>query len=62
MVNDLKQRDVKDILIAVVDGLKCFFNAINPVFPKTTVRTCIVRLIHDSLGNLPRKCCPPTSL
>ncbi|BAX62829.1 transposase mutator family protein [Burkholderia stabilis] len=49
VVNDLKLRGVQDILIAVVDGLKGFPEAINSVFPETTVQTCIVHLIRNSL-------------
>ncbi|PRF59172.1 IS256 family transposase, partial [Burkholderia multivorans] len=48
VVNDLKLRGVQDILIAVVDGLKGFPEAINTVFPETTVQTCIVHLIRNS--------------
>jgi transposase-like protein len=47
--NDLKTRGVNDILIAVVDGLKGLADAINTVFPKATVQTCIVHLIRNSL-------------
>jgi transposase-like protein len=50
VMNDLKVRGVGDILIAVVDGLKGFPEAINSVFPKTTVQTCIVHLIRNSLA------------
>ena len=49
VMNDLKNRGVEDILIAVVDGLKGFPNAINAVFPKTTVQSCIVHLMRNSL-------------
>ena len=49
VVNDLKSRGVEDILIAVVDGLKGFPEAIGAVFPATTVQTCIVHLIRNSL-------------
>jgi putative transposase len=49
VVNDLKARGVEDILIAVVDGLKGFPEAIGAVFPETTVQTCIVHLIRNSL-------------
>jgi transposase-like protein len=42
-MNDLKNRGVDDILIAVVDGLKGFPEAINAVFPKAIVQTCIVQ-------------------
>lgn len=50
VVNDLRNRGVEDILIAVVDGLKGFPEAINATFPQTTVQTCIVHLIRHSLG------------
>jgi putative transposase len=46
---DLKNRGCHDILIAVVDGLKGLPEAINTAFPKTTVQTCIVHLIRNSL-------------
>ena len=48
--NELKNRGVHDILIAVVDGLKDLPEAINAVFPETTVQTCIVHLVRPSLG------------
>lgn len=47
--NDLKTRGCQDILIAVVDGLKGLADAINTVYPKATVQTCIVHLIRNSL-------------
>ena len=47
--NDLKTRGVNDILIAVVDGLKGLAEAIEAAFPQTTVQTCIVHLIRNSL-------------
>lgn len=50
VMNDLRSRGVADILIAVVDGLKGFPEAINSVFPKTMVQTCIVHLIRNSLS------------
>src|SRR5580692_11252822 len=50
VVNELKARGVNDILIAVVDGLKGFPEAINSVFPQTMVQTCIVHLIRNSLA------------
>jgi putative transposase len=50
VVNDLRNRGVEDILIAVVDGLKGFGEAINATFPATTVQTCIVHLIRNSLN------------
>jgi transposase-like protein len=48
--NDLNTRGVNDILIAVVDGLKGLSEAIEAVFPQTTVQTCIVHLIRSSLA------------
>jgi putative transposase len=50
VMNELKNRGVADILIAVVDGLKGFPDAINAVFPETVVQTCIVHLIRNSMG------------
>jgi len=47
--NDLKTRGCGDILIAVVDGLKGLADAIEVAFPATTVQTCIVHLIRNSL-------------
>ena len=49
VMNELKNRGVDDILIAVVDGLKGFPDAINAVFPETIVQTCIVHLLRNSL-------------
>jgi putative transposase len=50
VMNELKARGVGDILIAVVDGLIGFPDAIGAVFPQTTVQTCIVHLIRNSLA------------
>ena len=47
--NDLKTRGVNDILIAVTDGLKGMPEALGAVFPVTTLQTCIVHLIRNSL-------------
>jgi transposase-like protein len=47
--NDLKTRGVNDILIAVTDGLKGMPEALGTVFPATTLQTCIVHLIRNSL-------------
>ncbi len=49
VMNELKNRGVSDILIAVVDGLKGFPEAITAVFPETVVQTCIVHLIRYSM-------------
>jgi putative transposase len=50
VMNELKNRGVEDILIAVVDGLKGFPEAILAVFPEATVQTCIVHLLRQSLA------------
>jgi putative transposase len=47
--NELRSRGVADILIAVVDGLKGLCDAIETAFPSTTVQTCIVHLIRNSM-------------
>ncbi len=47
--NDLKTRGVNDILIAVTDGLTGVPAALEAVFPRTTLQTCIVHLIRNSL-------------
>ncbi|AKJ29345.1 IS256 family transposase [Caldimonas brevitalea] len=47
--NDLKTRGVGDILIAVTDGLKGIPEALGAVFPATTLQTCIVHLMRNSL-------------
>lgn len=49
VLTDLQNRGVKDILIAAVDGLKGFPDAINAVFPKTEVQLCIVHMVRNSL-------------
>jgi putative transposase len=55
VLTDLKTRGVQDILIACVDGLKGFPEAIEAIFPKTTVQTCVVHLIRTSLKYVPRR-------
>ena len=49
VLTDLNNRGVKDILIASVDGLKGFPEAINSIFPKTEVQLCIVHQIRNSI-------------
>ncbi len=49
VLTDLKNRGVQDILIACVDGLKGFPDAIEAVFPQTLVQLCIVHLVRNSL-------------
>jgi putative transposase len=55
VLTDLKTRGVRDILICCVDGLKGFPEAIEAVYPATTVQTCIVHLIRQSLRYVPRR-------
>jgi putative transposase len=50
VMNELRTRGVEDVLIAVVDGLKGFPDAITAVFPDATVQTCIVHLLRQSLA------------
>jgi putative transposase len=49
VMNELKNRGVDDIMLAVVDGLKGFPDAITAVFPDTVVQTCIVHLLRNSM-------------
>ena len=50
VVTDLKNRGVKDIFIACVDGLKGFPEAIETIFPETQVQLCIVHMVRHSLN------------
>lgn len=49
VITELKNRGVKDILIACLDGLKGLPEAINSVFPNTEIQLCIVHMIRNSL-------------
>jgi len=49
VMNELKNRGVEDILIACVDGLKGFPDAINAVFPDAQIQVCVVHMIRNSL-------------
>ena len=49
VMNELRNRGVEDVLLAVVDGLKGFPDAIRAVFPEALVQTCIVHLLRHSL-------------
>ena len=55
VLNELKNRGVQDVLIAAVDGLTGFPEAINSVFPKTEVQLCIVHMVRNSLKFVPYK-------
>lgn len=49
VMTDLKNRDMQDVLIACVDGLKGFPDAINAEFPHTQIQLCIVHQVRNSL-------------
>ena len=55
VMTELKNRGVQDILIAAVDGLKGFPEAITSVFPQAQVQTCIVHLVRHCLRFVPWK-------
>jgi putative transposase len=55
VLNELRNRGVEDILLAVVDGLKGFPEAIQAAFPETTVQTCIVHTIRTQ-SRFRRRC------
>jgi len=57
VMTELKNRGVQDIFIACVDGLKGFPEAIEAVYPKTTVQLCIVHLVKNSLNFVGWKRC-----
>jgi putative transposase len=50
VITELKNRGVADVFIACVDGLKGFPEAIEAVFPQTTVQLCIVHMVRHSLN------------
>ena len=55
VITDLKNRGVTDILIACVDGLTGFEQAIHSIFPHTTVQRCVVHAIRNSMAYIPHK-------
>jgi putative transposase len=55
VLTDLSNRGVKDILIASIDGLKGFSEAITTIFPKTEVQLCVVHQIRNSLRYIASK-------
>lgn len=55
VLTELQNRGVQDILIACVDGLKGFPDAINTVFPETRIQLCIVHMVRNSLKFVPWK-------
>lgn len=55
VLTELQNRGVKDILIACVDGLKGFPDAINSVYPGTQIQLCIVHMVRNSVKYVPWK-------
>ena len=55
VLTELQNRGVKDILIACVDGLKGFPDAINTVYPDTQIQLCIVHMVRNALKFVPWK-------
>ena len=55
VLTELQNRGVKDILIACVDGLKGFPDAINAVYPDTRIQLCIVHMVRNSVKFVPWK-------
>jgi putative transposase len=55
VLTELQNRGVKDILIACVDGLKGFPDAINSVYPDTQIQLCIVHMVRNSMKYVPWK-------
>jgi Transposase and inactivated derivatives len=55
VLSELKNRGLQDILIAVVDGLSGFPEAIATIFPKTEIQLCIVHMVRNSLKFVPYK-------
>ncbi len=55
VLTELQNRGLKDILIACVDGLKGFPDAINTAFPGTRIQLCIVHMIRNSMRYVPWK-------
>jgi len=55
VLNDLKARGIEDILIACIDGLKGFPEAIQAAFPRTEVQLCVVHQIRNSIKHVASK-------
>ena len=55
VLTDLQNRGMKHMLIACVDGLKGFPEAINATFPETKIQLCIVHMVRNSLKFVPWK-------
>jgi len=61
VLTELQNRGVKDILIACVDGLKGFPEAIQTVYPQTQIQLCIVHMVRNSIKFVPWKDYKPVS-
>ena len=55
ILNELKNRGVRDVLLTAVDGLTGFPDAVNAVFPKAEVQLCIVHMVRNSVKYVPYK-------
>ena len=55
VMNELKNRGVQDILIACMDGLSGFPEAVRAIYPETRVQLCIVHMVRNSMKFVPRK-------
>lgn len=55
VLTELQNRGVRDILIACVDGLKGFPDAINTAYPETRIQLCIVHMVRNSMKYVPWK-------
>lgn len=55
VLNELKDRGVKDILVLCADGLSGIKEAINTAFPKTEYQRCIVHMVQNTLKYVPDK-------
>ncbi len=55
VLTEIKNRGVKDVLMAVCDGLKGLPEAINGTWPQTVVQTCIVHLLRNTFRSVPRQ-------
>ena len=55
VLTELQNRGLKDILIACVDGLKGFPDAINTVYPQTQIQLCIVHMVRNAMKYVPWK-------
>jgi putative transposase len=55
VLTDLSQRGIEDILIACIDNLKGFADAIENIYPKTEVQLCVIHQIRNSMKYIPKK-------